>query len=85
MKNLTWQNPGQLFVAQELIKIVKLKCCGIKEKIISSIARESASDTYIDVLWREKWRKPRFVITLLVINLLVIMLLLINSSVKVFS
>ncbi|WP_418173447.1 hypothetical protein [Alistipes putredinis] len=32
MKNLTWQNPGQLFVAQELIKIVKLKCCGIKEE-----------------------------------------------------
>ncbi len=31
MKNLTWQNPGQLFVAQELIKIVKLKCCGIKD------------------------------------------------------
>ena len=34
MKNLTWQNPGQLFVAQELIKIVKLKCCGIKDKVI---------------------------------------------------
>ena len=34
MKNLTWQNPGQLFVAQELIKIVKLKCCGIKEVIM---------------------------------------------------
>ena len=33
MKNLTWQNPGQLFVAQELIKIVKLKCCGIKVPI----------------------------------------------------
>jgi hypothetical protein len=32
VKNLTWQNPGQLFVAQELIKIVKLKCCGIKVK-----------------------------------------------------
>jgi len=32
VKNLTWQNPGQLFVAQELIKIVKLKCCGIKDK-----------------------------------------------------
>ena len=31
MKNLTWQNPEQLFVAQELIKIVKLKCCGIKD------------------------------------------------------
>jgi hypothetical protein len=30
VKNLTWQNPGQLFVAQELIKIAKLKCCGIK-------------------------------------------------------
>jgi len=35
VKNLTWQNPGQLFVAQELIKIVKLKCCGIKEKYFS--------------------------------------------------
>jgi len=35
VKNLTWQNPGQLFVAQELIKIVKLKCCGIKEKEIN--------------------------------------------------
>jgi len=31
VKNLTWQNPEQLFVAQELIKIVKLKCCGIKD------------------------------------------------------
>jgi len=30
VKNLTWQNPEQLFVAQKLIKIVKLKCCGIK-------------------------------------------------------
>ena len=29
MKNLTWQNPEQLFVAQKLIKKVKLKCCGI--------------------------------------------------------
>jgi len=34
VKNLTWQNPGQLFVAQELIKIVKLKCCGIKGIIV---------------------------------------------------
>jgi len=33
VKNLTWQNPGQLFVAQELIKIVKLKCCGIKDLV----------------------------------------------------
>jgi len=39
VKNLTWQNPEslgfaasrveELFVAQELIKIIKLKCCGI--------------------------------------------------------
>ncbi|MDY4862384.1 MAG: hypothetical protein SO162_07560 [Candidatus Onthomorpha sp.] len=35
MKNLTWQNPEQLFVAQVLINKVKSKCCGIKvfEKI----------------------------------------------------
>ena len=30
MKNPTWQNPEQLFVAQELINKVKSKCCGIK-------------------------------------------------------
>ena len=30
MKNLTWQNPEQLFVAQVLINKVKSKCCGIK-------------------------------------------------------
>jgi len=38
-ENLTWQNPEplgfaasrveELFVAQELIKAIKLKCCGI--------------------------------------------------------
>ena len=43
MRNLTWQNPEplgfaasrveELFVAQVLIKKVKLKCCGIKEKL----------------------------------------------------
>ena len=33
MKNLTWQNPEQLFVAQELINKVKSKCCGIKVEI----------------------------------------------------
>jgi hypothetical protein len=37
VKNLTWQNPEQLFVAQELINKVKSKCCGIKdEKILSN-------------------------------------------------
>jgi len=40
VRNLTWQNPEplgfaasrveELFVAQVLIKKVKLKCCGIK-------------------------------------------------------
>ena len=33
MKNLTWQNPEQLFVAQELINKVKSKCCGIKVQV----------------------------------------------------
>ena len=33
MKNLTWQNPEQLFVAQELINKVKSKCCGIKDVV----------------------------------------------------
>ena len=33
MKNLTWQNPEQLFVAQVLINKVKSKCCGIKDNI----------------------------------------------------
>ena len=37
MKNLTWQNPEQLFVAQELINKVKSKCCGIKDKHIIEV------------------------------------------------
>ena len=37
MKNLTWQNPEQLFVAQELINKVKSKCCGIKDIKLSSL------------------------------------------------
>ena len=36
MKNLTWQNPEQLFVAQVLINKVKSKCCGIKDIIENS-------------------------------------------------
>lgn len=35
MKNLTWQNPEQLFVAQVLINKVKSKCCGIKGLLFS--------------------------------------------------
>ena len=33
MKNLTWQNPEQLFVAQVLINKIKSKCCGIKVRV----------------------------------------------------
>ena len=40
MKNLTWQNPEQLFVAQELINKVKSKCCGIKEEMIDDLVKE---------------------------------------------
>ena len=38
MKNLTWQNPEQLFVAQELINKVKSKCCGIKDVLKGDMA-----------------------------------------------
>ena len=41
MKNLTWQNPEQLFVAQELINKVKSKCCGIKVDKLFSINFEN--------------------------------------------
>ena len=37
MKFLTWQNPEQLFVAQELINKVKSKCCGIKVNVLLGI------------------------------------------------
>ena len=37
MKNLTWQNPEQLFVAQELINKVKSKCCGIKVNKLKAV------------------------------------------------
>ena len=40
MKNLTWQNPEQLFVAQELINKVKSKCCGIK--VFETSCKETA-------------------------------------------
>ena len=46
MKNLTWQNPEQLFVAQELINKVKSKCCGIKDDYIRSRKETDGLDTY---------------------------------------
>lgn len=44
MKNLTWQNPEQLFVAQVLINKVKSKCCGIKDIIASVGIRYALND-----------------------------------------
>ena len=43
MKNLTWQNPEQLFVAQVLINKVKSKCCGIKV-FVFALCRSLAID-----------------------------------------
>jgi len=44
VKNLTWQNPEQLFVAQVLINKVKSKCCGIKVKMnyLEKVAKTAA-------------------------------------------
>jgi len=47
VKNLTWQNPEQLFVAQELINKVKSKCCGIKDIIILESLFISFANIYI--------------------------------------
>ena len=49
MKNLTWQNPEQLFVAQELINKVKSKCCGIKgNEDVNSIKNTLSEYNIID-------------------------------------
>ena len=55
MKNLTWQNPEQLFVAQELINKVKSKCCGIKAYYIHD--REKSQDLVLDIftyIWENR-------------------------------
>ena len=52
MKNLTWQNPEQLFVAQELINKVKSKCCGIKGKYKSYGGKKDDGSVYSDY-WDE--------------------------------
>ena len=48
MKNLTWQNPEQLFVAQELINKVKSKCCGIKVHKVSNLLHPIAPEVDIN-------------------------------------
>ena len=60
MKNLTWQNPEQLFVAQELINKVKSKCCGIKvDKKRSAIVMGATSGIgreVAQILAKRGWR-----------------------------
>ncbi len=51
MKNLTWQNPEQLFVAQELINKVKSKCCGIKVKDILPFTLTQDKSNFISALY----------------------------------
>ena len=62
MKNLTWQNPEQLFVAQELINKVKSKCCGIKESQIVLYGIDPADgyvwDASLDKLKRDSGYEP---------------------------
>ena len=62
MKNLTWQNPEQLFVAQGLINKVKSKCCGIKDNIfydyIRSKKETSGLETWeIDAVYQTEQRQ----------------------------
>ena len=49
MKNLTWQNPEQLFVAQELINKVKSKCCGIKDYNKGSMATIGRNNAVVEL------------------------------------
>ena len=59
MKNLTWQNPEplgfaasrveELFVAQVLIKKVKLKCCGIKVYYVKASDRPAQGTGFCDI------------------------------------
>ena len=65
MKNLTWQNPEQLFVAQELINKVKSKCCGIKvsdffgyeNKELSDRNDKTLSKRFLSIegIWKFNW------------------------------
>ena len=52
MKNLTRQNPGQLFVAQELINKVKSKFCGIKDidKSANTVVTKETDNRDVDIM-----------------------------------
>ena len=54
MKNLTWQNPEQLFVAQELINKVKSKCCGIKDYLVGGDWIVHADDGDLNFKYKRK-------------------------------
>ena len=60
MKNLTWQNPRQLIVAQEVINKVKSMCCGIKvhkaeaspqatEKLLNGLAESNKRSIFAPI------------------------------------
>ena len=59
MKNLTWQNPEQLFVAQVLINKVKSKCCGIKDELGNLIGLSKVKDKVYDLIAYQKVQKMR--------------------------
>ena len=63
MKNLTWQNPEQLFVAQELINKVKSKCCGIKVyKVGYEIYKKRFLKDDVTILYKEGIQNPFIVL-----------------------
>ena len=60
MKNLTWQNPEQLFVAQELINKVKSKCCGIKDEKILATGEVKCIDEEVPFEIPQGWEWERW-------------------------
>ena len=63
MKNLTWKNPEQLFVAQVLINKVKSKCCGIKDdKIYTSTVNTQDYVAWKDGYYQFKHQKMNIVL-----------------------
>mgnify|MGYP000720982281 FL=1 len=62
MKFLTWQNPEQLFVAQELINKVKSKCCGIKENIFRDYKVTKMGVAYVPVAQQMAYEDKCFVV-----------------------
>ena len=53
MKNLTWQNPGQLFAAQELIKITINYVAELRVKTYISREQYDSAHIYMDIFENE--------------------------------